>query len=209
MKSREDASMVEAFNSVYTKLETAGHKPKIHVLENECSRAVQKFLIKKGTVRQNVETHNHRVNAAEPAVNTAKYHIIAHIATLGHQCSIQLCSKMLPQMQDTLNMLCTSQNNNKLTAYEELNGTFNWNRTPIALLGTRGMIFIHSNSRNSFAPHCDEAFTVGRVRHHYCLLEFYVPTTRGYCISGTFRLDPTHWKLPAISEQDKTVVAAT
>ena len=54
IKSREYASMVEAFTSVYTKLETAGHKPKLHVLENECSRAVQKFLIKKGTTRKNV-----------------------------------------------------------------------------------------------------------------------------------------------------------
>ena len=95
MKSREDASMVKAFTSIYTKLETAGHKPKLHVLDNECSRAVQKILNNKGTARQNVEAHNHRVNAAEPAVNTAKYHIIAHIATLDHQCPIQFWSKML------------------------------------------------------------------------------------------------------------------
>ena len=71
------------------------------------------------------------------------------------------------------------------------------------------MLFINPDSCNTFAPHCDEAFTMGRSRHHYRLLEFYVPTTRGYRISGTFRLDPTHWKLPTISEQDKTVVAAT
>ena len=32
---------------------------------------------------------------------------------------------------------------------------------------------------------------------------------RGYRISGTFRLNPTHWKLPVIPDQDKTVVAAT
>ena len=153
MKSREDASMVEAFTSVYTELETAGHKPKLHILDNECSRAVQKFLIKKGTARQNVEAHNHRVNAAEPAVKTSKYHIIAHIATLDHQCLIQLWSRMLPQMQDTLNMLRTSRNNNNLTAYEELNGKFDWNRIPIAPLGTRGIIFIHPDSRNTFAPH--------------------------------------------------------
>ena len=69
------------------------------------------------------------------------------------------------------------------------------------------MLFIHPDSRNTFAPHCNEAFTVGRARHHYRLLEFYVPSTRGYRISGTFRLDPTHWKLPVILEQDKTVVA--
>ena len=90
--------MVEAFTSVYTKLETSGHKPKLHVLDNECSHAVQKFLKNKGTVIQNLEAHNHRVNAAEPAVKTAKYHIISHVAMLDHQCPMQLWSKMLPQM---------------------------------------------------------------------------------------------------------------
>ena len=127
MKSREDSSMVEAFTRTFTKLEAAGHKPKLHVLDNECSRAVQNFLIKKVTARKNVEAHNHRVNASEPAVKTAKYHIIAHVSRLDHQCPIQLWSKILPQKQDTLNMLRTSCNNNKLTAYEELNGKFDWN----------------------------------------------------------------------------------
>ena len=37
VKSREDASMVEAFTSIYTELEAAGHEPKLHVLNNECS----------------------------------------------------------------------------------------------------------------------------------------------------------------------------
>ena len=79
----------------------------------------------------------------------------------------------------------------------------------MAPLGTRGMLFIHPDSRNIFAPHCNESFTLVRARHQYHLLGFYVPSTRGYQISGTFRLDPTHWKLPVISEQDKMVVAAT
>ena len=78
MKSREDASMVETFTNIYTKLEAAGHKPKLHVLDNECSCAIQNFLIKKGTARQNMEAHNHKVNASEPAVKTANYHIITH-----------------------------------------------------------------------------------------------------------------------------------
>lgn len=43
--------MVEAFTSIYSKLEAAGHTPKLHVLDNECSRAVQKFLIGQGTAR--------------------------------------------------------------------------------------------------------------------------------------------------------------
>ena len=51
MKSREDASMVEAFTSIYADLEAIGHKPKLHVLDNECSRAVQNFLKIKDTAR--------------------------------------------------------------------------------------------------------------------------------------------------------------
>ena len=77
------------------------------------------------------------------------------------------------------------------------------------MLRTREMLFIYPSSRNTFTPHCIDTFTVGRTRQHYQLLEFYVPTTRGYRISGTFRLNPTNWKLPVISGQDKIVVAAT
>ena len=71
-----------------------------------------------------MEAHNHCANAAEPAVKTVKYHIIEHIATLDYNCPIQLWSKMLPQIEDTLNMLRTSRRNNKLISYEELHGAF-------------------------------------------------------------------------------------
>ena len=105
MKSREDASMVEAFTSIYADLDAIGHKPKLHVLNNECSHTVQNFLKIKKTTRQNVEAHHHNVNTAEPAVKSAKYHIISHIATMDESCPIQLWSDMIPQMQDMLNML--------------------------------------------------------------------------------------------------------
>ena len=45
-----------------------------------------------------------------------------------------------------------------------------------------------THSRNTFAPHCVEGFTVGRAQHHYRLLDFYIPATRGYRLSGTYRL---------------------
>ena len=96
MKSREDNSMVEAFTSIYADLEAISHKLKLHVLNNGCSCAVQHFLTTKDTTRQNVEAHHHNANAAEPAVKTAKYHIISHIATMDASCSIQLWSGMIP-----------------------------------------------------------------------------------------------------------------
>merc|ERR1711966_578340 len=122
---------------------------------------------------------------------------------------VQLWSKMLKQVQDTLNMFRTSRNNTSKTAYQELEGNFDWNATPMAPLGTKGSVFIHPDNRNTFAPHCDEGFTVGRAPHHYRLLEFYIPATRGYRLSGTYRLYPQPCRMPVISEEDRTVSAAT
>ena len=44
MKSREDESMIGAFKEVYNKLEGLGHKPKLHILDNERSKCIQNFL---------------------------------------------------------------------------------------------------------------------------------------------------------------------
>ena len=45
IKSRKDEDMVETFRSIYNELKTLGHKPSLHVLDNECSRAVKKYLL--------------------------------------------------------------------------------------------------------------------------------------------------------------------
>jgi hypothetical protein len=50
---------------------------------------------------------------------------------------------------------------------------------------------------------------MGRVTYYHQLLNFFVSVTIGYCISGTYRLDPAHWALPIVSEYNKTVSAAT
>jgi hypothetical protein len=49
---------------------------------------------------------------------------------------------MLPQMKDTLNMLRTSRNNNKLTQYKKMNYLFDWNRTPMSPLNNKGKVYI-------------------------------------------------------------------
>ena len=140
MKSREDESMIAAYEEVYSKFEGLGHKPQLHILDNECSKCIQNFLEKKDTKRHHVAPHNHRVNAAEPAVKTAKYHLIATLATLDRNCPIQLWRKMIKQNQDTLNMFRTARNDTTKTAYQVTEGEFDWNATPLAQLGSRGMV---------------------------------------------------------------------
>ena len=105
MPNRTDDSMVKVFTEVYETLEQRNWKPKIHILDNECSKAVKKFILAKNVDIQLVEPQNHRVNAAETAVKATKYHLIAGLATIDKECPIQLWDKFLPQIEDTMNML--------------------------------------------------------------------------------------------------------
>ena len=79
----------------------------------------------------------------------------------------------------------------------------------MAPLGTKGSVYIHLDYRNTFAPHCDKGFTVGRAPHHYRLLGIYITATRGYRLSGIYPLYPQHCCMPTMTEKDKTVEAAT
>ena len=86
---------------------------------------------------------------------------------------------MTKQIQDTLNMFQTARNDTTKTAYQVTEGEFDWNVTPLVPLGTRGMVFIHPDNCNTFAPHCDIGYVVGRALHHYRLLEFYIQDKHG------------------------------
>ena len=96
MKNRTDASMIEVFKDVYRMLQQKGTNPSLHVLDNECSKAIKTFVADQQTAIQLVEPHNHRVNAAEVAVKTEKYNFIAALATVAPECPLQLWCSFLP-----------------------------------------------------------------------------------------------------------------
>ena len=82
MKDRTDACMVQTFKEIYEYLDTCRCKPKLHVLDNECSQAVQAYIKKEDVRIQLVEPHNHRVNAVETAIKATKYHITTGLQTV-------------------------------------------------------------------------------------------------------------------------------
>ena len=96
MKNRTDTSMIEVFKDVYKMQHQKGSNLSLHVLDNECSKAIKTFIADQQTAIQILESHNHRVNAAEVAVKTAKYHFIAALATVTPECLLQLGCSILP-----------------------------------------------------------------------------------------------------------------
>ena len=50
-------------------------------------------------------------------------------------------------MQDTLNVMHTSQRNPAKSAYEEMEGQFDFNQTHISVLGTKALSFVDPDER--------------------------------------------------------------
>jgi hypothetical protein len=167
MPSRTDASMVTAFSEVITTLKTGGYCPALNVMDNKCSAAVEKYITSEQINIQLVPRHNHRVNAAERAITTFKEHFIAALTTADMHCPLQLWDEFLPQVELTLNKLRFSRRNPNRSANQEVYGSFDFNKTPLAPLGTKSLIYDDPASRASWDPQATDGYSVGPASNHY------------------------------------------
>ena len=94
------------------------------------------YLQKKNIKLQLMEPHNHRVNAAEHAIQIFKDHFISGLCTIDKDFPAQLWNELLERGQESLNMLRTSRIHPQLSAYASLEGAFYYNLTPWAPSGT-------------------------------------------------------------------------
>jgi len=131
--------MVTAFTEVITTLKTGGYHPALNVMGNECSAAVEKYIRSEQINIQLAPPHNHQVNAAEWDVTTFKEHFIADLAAVDMHCPLHLWDEFLPHVELTLNMLRFSRWNPNRSANQEVYGSFDFNKTPLAPLGGPGI----------------------------------------------------------------------
>jgi hypothetical protein len=167
MPTRTNAAVITAFNEVIEVLGIRGYHPALNVMDNKCSTAVERYIQLEKINIQLVPPHNHRANAAERAIATFKEHFIATLATVDQFCPLQLWDKFLPQVELTLNMLHFPCRNPKISANQEVYGAFNFNKTPLAPLGTKALIYDDPTSRASWAPHATDGYYVGPANNHY------------------------------------------
>jgi hypothetical protein len=90
---------------------------------------------------QSVPPHNHPINAAKHAISTFKEHFVAALATANMLCPLQLWDEFLPQVQLMLNLLHFSRCNPLISANHKLYGPFDFNKTPLAPLGTKALVY--------------------------------------------------------------------
>ena len=105
-----------------------------------------KKVLRDSSVRfQLVPPYLHRTNAAELTIQTYKDHLIAGPSSCDPNFPLHLWDRLAPHDTLTLNLLRPSLLNPRLSAEAQLNGAFEFNRTPLAPPGTR--VAIHEETR--------------------------------------------------------------
>jgi hypothetical protein len=207
MPSSTDALFIAAFSKVFAILRACNYQPALNVMDNKCFKVVEKHIQANKMDIQLVPPHNHHVIAAERAIARFKENFVAALTTVNMLCPLHLWDKFLPQVELTLNLLLFSCRNPHVSANQELYNPFDFNKTPLAPLETKALVYDNPATRASWAPHATDSFYVGPANNNYRCHCFYIPSTWRFRIADTWRLYPARCQVPVASEHDKTLLA--
>jgi hypothetical protein len=137
LENLSDTESIRAYTNIYDELTAKGLKLLFQTMDNEASTVLKIFLAARKTKFQLLPPRVHKQNAAERAVQTFKNHFLAGICSTDKKIPLHLWDRLTPHAFITLNLLRQSRINPQLSAYAQLNGPFDFNRTPVAPLEAR------------------------------------------------------------------------
>ena len=115
---------------------------------------------------------------------------------------LHLWCRILPQCQDTLNILRTSRLHPHMSSFTNMNGPFDYNATPIAPPGIKTLVYKTPQQRTTWARHGVDAWYIRYCPDHYRCHKTYVPETREERISHTVSFFPHNFAVLANNHQD-------
>ena len=205
MPRRTGLCILHAYKVVHARLVAAGLRPKLQRLDNEASAILKDFMAEEGVDYQLVPPGSHRRNAAERAIRTFKNHFIAGLASVDKDFPLHLWDQLVPQAEATLNMLRGSRINPKLSAYAQLNGHFDFNRTPMAPPGIRVLAHVKPAQRTTWSPHAEDGWYIGPAMDSYRCYNIWIWDSRATRICDTVSWFPTKVTMPLASSTDLIV----
>ena len=208
MKNKSGPEILAAYQRAHKMFTERGLRPLLQKLDNEASDALQQFMTAEGVDYQLVPPHIHRRNAAERAIRTFKNHFVAILSSTDLQFPLNLWDKMLPQALLTLNLLRGSRINPNLSAWAQVHGAFDYNRTPLAPFGTRVLVHEKPSVRATWAPHAVEGWYLGPAMNHYRCYRVWITETSAERVSETVVWLPSKVKMPTASSADAATAAA-
>jgi hypothetical protein len=130
------------------------------------------------------------------------------LASTDKQFPLHLWDRLIPQAVTALNLLRQSRLNPCLSAHAQLNGTFNYNCTPVAPPGTRVILEETPAQRSTWATHGERGWYIGPAPEHYRNYRLFVTKTAAERICGTVEFFSSQCPMPRLSSTDTVVKSA-
>ncbi|GAX19836.1 hypothetical protein FisN_11Lu298 [Fistulifera solaris] len=200
--TKTSASLLTAYKKLHNRLVRGGLRPRLQRLDNEASHELKEFMTDEDIDYQLVPPAVHRRNAAERAIRTFANHFIAGLCSTDVNFPLHLWDQLIPQAEITLNLMRGSRINPNLSAFAQLNGTFDFNRHPLGPPGTFVLAHEKPGNRTTWSPHALEAWYIGPALESYRCYKVWIIDTRDTRICDTLEWFPQHVKMPASSSTD-------
>ena len=208
MPNRNADTILRTFRAIHATIVASGAIPQIHITDNEAAQPLIQFLRQQNIEHQLVPPNNHRANAAERAIRTFKNHFIAILSSCDPAFPLHLWDRLIPQAVITLNLLRASTRNPSISAYSQIHGPFNFDRTPLGPPGTSVLVHENPTVRGSWSPHGTLGWYIGPSLSHYRCFKVFIPTTSAERITDTLAWFPTVVKMPTTVPDETTLAAA-
>ena len=207
LKNRTSGELLRAYQKLYKYLQVRGYKPRIHKLDNEASQDMLDFIVEQQAKAQIVPPHIHRQNEAERAIQTWKHHFLSGLASVNNMFPMHHWCKLIEQANATLNMMRQCRQNIKLSAYEALQGSYNFDATPMAPPGTYAFVHEKPGKRNTWAPHASPGWYVGPALDHYRCVKVAMKSTGAVRVTDTVTYNHHATPVPIITPTDRIIRA--
>ena len=102
----------------------------------------------------------------------------------------------------TLNLLHNARVNPKPSAWAYLFGQFNYNATPLAPPGIKGIVHVKPHKRASWDPHGVLSYYTGLALNHYRCYTCYISKTKSKRVTDTISYLPSTIPIPDFTPRD-------
>jgi hypothetical protein len=207
MKNKSEGSIIKAYLALWTQLTASDTvRPTTHILDNKAS-AAYKAEIKKNCAIQLAPPDNHQQNLAEQAIQTFKNHFKAVIAGVDDNFPMNLWDRLLPQTVLTLNLLQQLNVAPMVSAYQYVNGPFDYNKMLLGPMGCAVQIHKRSERQGTWAANSVDGWYLRTCPEHYQCHVIYVKHTRSEKVSDTVYFKHKHITQPTLTSEDTIVKA--
>ena len=147
----------------------------------------------------------HIQNAVERAILIFKSHFLAILTSVAPCFPCHLWDLLLTHTEMTLNLLWQATSNPAISAWEYLNGKFNYNTTPLGTLGISFIFHTKTGQRQSWDFRCKDGWSVVVSIAHYRCQHVIPKITRSMMISYTTEFRHHHITQPSVTPKDRVL----